>query len=190
LPSQHYRPQRKFPCIERRGDGEQGQSTGEERPWEVLRRRDLRQLRQLPNLTVAPAIFGEADLKAYVAKQPESEAEEDLAKLALLQCPLGSIGVHPSGGIDQARILQRFPEPVEDEVYWLGYSSPKALGGKSYIIQHPDGNWMVDGPTFHPDLVHRIEERGGLKIHLPHPPGPRRRRRSVCASFRCEAHHP
>ena len=118
---------------------------------------------------VAPTVFGEADLKAYVKKQPQYPEEEELAALALIQCPKGAIGVYRPGHIDPGKLLQRFPEIIEDGVHWAGYNSPKAYGSKSYLLQHPDGNWLIDGPRFHPDLVQKIEERGGLKyIFLTH----------------------
>jgi len=118
---------------------------------------------------VAPTVFGEAALRAFVAKQPDSSEEEELAELALVQCPKGSIGVAQPGQLAPLKLFQRFPELIESDVYWLGYNSPKAFGSKSYFIKHPDGNWMIDGPKFHPTLVKEIEERGGLKyIFLTH----------------------
>lgn len=117
----------------------------------------------------APEVFGEAENFAYVMKQPQSREETDAVELALLQCPRGAIGSYESIKIEAQRLQARFPEFVAEDVYYLGYNSPKSFGGKSYLIKHPLGNWMVDSPRFHKDLVEKIEKAGGLKyIFLTH----------------------
>jgi Zn-dependent hydrolases, including glyoxylases len=62
-----------------------------------------------------------------------------------------------------------FPLPLEEGVFYCGFNSPKSYGGKSYFVQHPQGNWLIDSPKFLPQLVARLEEQGGIShIFLTH----------------------
>ena len=36
-----------------------------------------------------------------------------------------------------------FPLLVEEPVYFCGFCSPKSFGGNSYLLRHPDGNWLI-----------------------------------------------
>ena len=54
-------------------------------------------------------------------------------------------------------------------MYYCGFNSPKSFGGNSYLIEHPDGNWLVDAPKFLPQLVKQLAARGGVAhIFLTH----------------------
>ncbi len=111
---------------------------------------------------VAPGMFAAADDHSYVARQPASEAERLRALMALVSCPTASIGteshadVHP--GIDA------FPEPVDDDVYFLGFTSEDSFGAWSYLIRRPAGNVVVDSPRAAAPLMKRIEELGGARL--------------------------
>jgi glyoxylase-like metal-dependent hydrolase (beta-lactamase superfamily II) len=70
-----------------------------------------------------------------------------------------------------AELTQRLdiPRPIEDEVYYCAFNSPKSYGGNSYFVQHPDGNWLIDSPRYLPLLEKRFEQLGGLRyIFLTH----------------------
>src|SRR4051812_40966773 len=112
---------------------------------------------------VAPAVFGEAADHAFVRHQPTTPNDRRHALYALVSCPTGSIGSR--GGDRPQAVMDDFPLPVEGEVDYCGYNSPKSYGGNSYFVRHPGGNWLIDAPKFQPRLVRRLEElRRG-----PHP---------------------
>jgi hypothetical protein len=51
-------------------------------------------------------------------------------------------------------------------VYYPGFNSPKSYGGHSYVIQHLEGNWLIDSPKYLLHLIRRFEEPGGLRYIL------------------------
>jgi glyoxylase-like metal-dependent hydrolase (beta-lactamase superfamily II)/ferredoxin len=112
---------------------------------------------------LAPAVFAEGPGHAYVHRQPEADPDRRQALRALVCCPTGSIGVR--GGERPQGVMDDFPLPVEDPVYYCGFTSPHSYGGSSYFVRHPDGNWLIDAPKFQPRLVRRLEDLGGL-AHL------------------------
>jgi glyoxylase-like metal-dependent hydrolase (beta-lactamase superfamily II)/ferredoxin len=116
---------------------------------------------------IAPRVFGEADGASFVRAQPADAAEERTALQALVACPTGSIGTRGTNRAKQ--VLGDFPLPVEDDVFYCGFTSPKSYGGSSYFVRHADGNWLIDSPKFLPPLVRTLEAQGGLKyIFLTH----------------------
>ena len=116
---------------------------------------------------IAPEVFGEADSYSFVQFQPTDSEQTHRSLQALVCCPTGSIGTH--GRNAAGAVLDDFPLPIEDDVYYSGMNSPKSFGGNSYFIRRPDGNWLVDSPKFLPRLVRRIEQWGGLsRIFLTH----------------------
>jgi glyoxylase-like metal-dependent hydrolase (beta-lactamase superfamily II)/ferredoxin len=116
---------------------------------------------------LAPEVFGEAPDHSYVRRQPATADERHRALQALVCCPTGSIG---SLGSDRpAAVLDDFPLPVEEPVYYCGFNSPKSFGGNAYFIRHSGGNWLIDSPKFLPRLVRRFEALGGIAhIFLTH----------------------
>lgn len=116
---------------------------------------------------LAPEIFTEEGDFSSVHHQPENGTEERNALRALLACPTASIGTVEKSRAQEA--MEDFPLPVEGEVYYCGFNSPKSFGGNSYFIRHAEGNWLVDSPKFLPHLVKKFKEAGGLKyIFLTH----------------------
>ncbi len=116
---------------------------------------------------LAPATFDDAGEYSYVRRQPGEPGQVHQALQALLSCPTGSIGtVNPN----QAKaVMADFPILIEDGVYYCGFNSPKSYGGSSYVVTHPDGNWLVDSPKYLPNLVRQFEAMGGIKwIFLTH----------------------
>src|SRR5690606_8561143 len=86
------------------------------------------------------------------------------ASRALLACPTGAIGSSDKSQLAQA--MKDFPLHIDEEVYFLGYTSEKSFGGSSYLIVRPDGNWMIDSPRYIPRLAKKIEEMGGIRYIL------------------------
>jgi ferredoxin len=116
---------------------------------------------------LAPAIFGETGAYAYVYAQPRTAAETRQALRALLACPTGSIGTLHRHNIAEMRA--DFPLHLDNGVFYCGFNSPRSYGGNSYVVQHGDGNWLIDSPKFLPHLVRQFENMGGLATHAPTP---------------------
>jgi glyoxylase-like metal-dependent hydrolase (beta-lactamase superfamily II) len=118
---------------------------------------------------LAPAVFGEAPDHAFVRTQPATVADRRRALHALVCCPTGSIGCLGDVGQPTQSVLDDFPLPIEEPVYYCGFTSPKSFGGSSYFVRHSGGNWLIDSPKFLPRLVRRFEELGGIAfIFLTH----------------------
>jgi glyoxylase-like metal-dependent hydrolase (beta-lactamase superfamily II)/ferredoxin len=115
---------------------------------------------------VAPASFRDAGGEASVYRQPSSPEETRRALMALVTCPVGAIGSEQPREFREAiRDAQSsFPELVEDNVYFCGYSSRNSFGASSYLIVRPEGNVLVDSPRFSSLLVERIERMGGIRL--------------------------
>jgi glyoxylase-like metal-dependent hydrolase (beta-lactamase superfamily II)/ferredoxin len=117
---------------------------------------------------MAPTVFDRAGEMSAVYHQPVDAAERLVALQALLSCPTGSIGtIDKPTDIRQAQ--ESFPVLITENVYHCGYHSEKSYGAASYLIQHPDGNILVDSPRFTPPLVKQIAAMGGVKyLYLTH----------------------
>jgi ferredoxin len=117
---------------------------------------------------MAPTVFTSVGEMSAVYHQPDSLQERLQALQALLSCPTGSIGtISKPDDIRQAHAS--LPILIADNVYHCGYHSEKSYAAASYLIQHPDGNILVDSPRFTPPLVKQIEAMGGVKyMYLTH----------------------
>jgi ferredoxin len=87
---------------------------------------------------LAPAVFAEGDGFAYVHAQPGDSESRRAAFRALLSCPTGSIGT--TGANEALTVRGDFPLPVEGNVFYCGFNSPKSYGGNSYFVRHVNGN--------------------------------------------------
>jgi glyoxylase-like metal-dependent hydrolase (beta-lactamase superfamily II)/ferredoxin len=117
---------------------------------------------------MAPTIFDRLGEMSAVYHQPIEPQERLQAMQALLSCPTASIGTidKPEDIKDAQRSL---PILVTENIYHCGYHSEKSYAAASYLIQHPDGNILVDSPRYTPPLVDRIEAMGGIKyLYLTH----------------------
>lgn len=116
---------------------------------------------------LAPSTFTDADEYSYVYHQPQTQEDTRQALQALVCCPTGSIGTISA---NQAKaIIADFPLPIEENVFYNGFTSPKSYGASSYFIQHPEGNWLIDSPKFLPNLIKQFEALGGIRyLFLSH----------------------
>lgn len=116
---------------------------------------------------LAPAIFRDHGEQCSVYHQPETETEIKSAMMALVACPTGSIGTTQS---HNAHIgIDAFPLPVDDDVYFCGFTSESSFGAWSYLITRPasdGGNLLIDSPRFASQLLKRIEAMGGVSRML------------------------
>jgi glyoxylase-like metal-dependent hydrolase (beta-lactamase superfamily II)/ferredoxin len=116
---------------------------------------------------LAPHNFRDAGDYSSVFQQPTNQEEERESYQALLSCPTGSIGAR---GKNQAKeFIGDFPLQIDGDVYYTGFNSEKSYGANSFLIRHPQGNWLVDSPKFLPHLAKNLEKLGGIKyIFLTH----------------------
>jgi glyoxylase-like metal-dependent hydrolase (beta-lactamase superfamily II) len=80
--------------------------------------------------------------------------------MALLACPVGSIGMIGDKDLKEAR--KSFPVHLDGPVYLNGFNDEKTFGADSYFIKSPQGNWLLDSPRFVIDLVKAFESHGGI----------------------------
>ena len=111
---------------------------------------------------IAPAVFAEGPDHSYVARQPGDDRDRLRAMMALVACPTGSIGVSPRA--DARAAIAAFPETVDENVSFCGFTSRDSFGAWSYLVERPEGNVLVDSPRAIPRLLSELERRGGLSM--------------------------
>jgi glyoxylase-like metal-dependent hydrolase (beta-lactamase superfamily II)/ferredoxin len=111
---------------------------------------------------VAPDSFAEGLGGSRVHRQPDSPGQVGRARMALVACPVAAIGTGAKHDLQEAR--RAFPEPIEEDVYFCGWASPRSYGAASYFIRRPGGNVLVDSPRFARPLVERLEALGGVAL--------------------------
>lgn len=119
---------------------------------------------------IAPGVFRDHGDQSSVFRQPASAGETRRALMALVACPTSSIGT--TKGHDAREGVEAFPERVDGEVYFCGFTSESSFGAWSYLVTRPaaeGGNLLVDSPRFTRPLVRRLEALGGVgTIFLTH----------------------
>jgi glyoxylase-like metal-dependent hydrolase (beta-lactamase superfamily II) len=113
---------------------------------------------------LAPGIFRDHGDQCSVHHQPQTADETRLAMMALVSCPTGSIGAVESH--DAHLGIDAFPQLLDDDVYFCGFTSESSFGAWSYLIKRPDGNVLIDSPRFASQLVKHIEAMGGVSQML------------------------
>lgn len=114
---------------------------------------------------IAPATFRDHGGQSSVGRQPQNPRERHAALKALVACPTASIGTRAEAP-DVAAAAAAYPEPIDGEVYFCGFTSEKTFGGWSYLIVRPPergGNVLIDSPRFTQPLVRRLRELGGVR---------------------------
>lgn len=110
---------------------------------------------------IAPDTFNDKDRKSRVYKQPDTEEQKHRALMAVISCPVSSIGTEEKH--DLSKTLASYPDPIDENVFHCGFHSKSSFGATSYLVKRPEGNVMVDSPRFVKALAGRIEEMGGVK---------------------------
>ena len=109
---------------------------------------------------VAPSIFEEGSGHSFVRAQPADAAERRRALMALVAGPTASIGtVSKSDASEGARA---FPETIDENVSFCGFTAESSFGAWSYLIDRPGANVLVDSPRAAGPLLNALEERGGV----------------------------
>lgn len=106
----------------------------------------------------APDVFAEVGEYSAVEHQPQTADQVHRAELALLACPVGSIGAvrHKISARDD------FPLEIEGGVAICGFNAEASFGANSFFVRRADGNYLIDSPRFVSSLVKRIEAAGGI----------------------------
>ena len=118
---------------------------------------------------LAPSSFEEIGDYSAVSRQPDGDTHVHQAYQALLACPVGSIGTEHSDKSRLHQAMASFPLQLEHGVSYCGFNSEKSFGANSFLIEHPDGNWLIDSPRYIKHLIEVFEQRGGIaKIFLTH----------------------
>ncbi|ASS74600.1 MBL fold metallo-hydrolase [Tumebacillus algifaecis] len=116
---------------------------------------------------LAPEFYSAVGDFSAVTKQPQGDEEKRIAYRAMLSCPTGAIQSNEKSGLFEAG--DDFPLLLTEGVYYCGFTSRKSYGGSSYLLLHPDGNWLIDAPRFHRPLAEKIAALGGIRyIFLTH----------------------
>jgi glyoxylase-like metal-dependent hydrolase (beta-lactamase superfamily II) len=114
---------------------------------------------------IAPATFRDIREQSIVYRQPETTGEIRKALMALIACPTASIGTTSRHEVKPA--IQCFPELIDENVYFCGFTSQSSFGAWSYLIVRPPergGNVLVDSPRYNAHLTNRIVALGGLSL--------------------------
>ena len=113
---------------------------------------------------IAPETFTEDHDTSIVHHQPANAGEIKRALMALVACPTASIGTieHHDAHIG----IDAFPERIDENVFFCGFTAESSFGAWSYLIVRPEsegGNVLVDSPRFATQLVKKITAMGGVR---------------------------
>ena len=119
---------------------------------------------------VAPDAFAQGDGHSFVAAQPADAKARRRALMALVACPTASIGMVSDARLAAAtpaaevrRASGAFPERVDENVSFCGYTAESSFGAWSYFVERPQGgNVLVDSPRAAGPLLKELERRGGV----------------------------
>jgi glyoxylase-like metal-dependent hydrolase (beta-lactamase superfamily II)/ferredoxin len=119
---------------------------------------------------IAPAVFRDHGGQSSVHRQPRADGEVLGALKAIVACPTASIGT--TRDYDARRGVEAFPELLDGNVYFCGFTAESSFGAWSYLVVRPEsegGNVLVDSPRFTRPLVRKLEALGGVRtIFLTH----------------------
>jgi glyoxylase-like metal-dependent hydrolase (beta-lactamase superfamily II)/ferredoxin len=119
---------------------------------------------------IAPTVFRDHGDQSSVYEQPRTEEEVRRALMAVVACPTASIGT--TREYDARVGVEAFPERLDGDVYFCGFTSESSFGAWSYLVvrtEEEGGNVLVDSPRFTRPLVRKIEALGGVgTIFLTH----------------------
>lgn len=110
----------------------------------------------------APETFMDGGDHAKVHVQPADDPARLRASMALVACPVGSIGTDDRTDLHAA--AGAFPHPLADDVFFCGYTSDKSFGAWSYLIRRPSGNVLMDSPRAAEPLMKNLEALGGVSM--------------------------
>lgn len=110
----------------------------------------------------APETFADGGDHARIRTQPGEGPARLRASMALVACPVGSIGTDDKADLPAA--TRGFPHPLADGVSFCGYASEKSFGAWSYFIRRPEGHVLMDSPRAAEPLMKNLERLGGVAM--------------------------
>lgn len=113
---------------------------------------------------VAPSVFARVGEQSAVVRQPAGDDDVLAAQKAAVACPTSSIGSSSKRLVREA--VAAYPERVDGDVYFCGYTAEASFGAHSYLIESAEGNVLVDSPRYAGPLVSRIAAMGGVRRML------------------------
>lgn len=117
---------------------------------------------------LAPETFTLENDLSYVKHQPDDDALEKRAIIALLSCPVFAIGMKERRERIDA-VTKSLPLKLHENVYFCGYNARSSFGASAYFIRRERGNILIDSPRFDRRLLRALEEMGGIRyIYLTH----------------------
>lgn len=118
---------------------------------------------------LAPDSFEGVGGLSAVTSQPQGDRQLLQAYQALLACPVGSIGTERGEPARLRTAMASFPLRLDEGLYYCGFNSEQSFGANSYVLLHPEGNWLIDSPRYVKHLVEAFEREGGIRyIFLTH----------------------
>lgn len=118
---------------------------------------------------LAPETFVLQNDLSRVTHQPENADETSRALVALLSCPVFSIGLREGRERISAAAETLLPMRLHENVFFCGYNARSSYAASSYLILRETGNILIDSPRFDPRLVRAVEALGGVQyIYLTH----------------------
>jgi len=116
---------------------------------------------------IAPEVFEEGRGHSFVRAQPSDEAARRRALMALVACPTSSIGTVSRTNASAGAAA--FPETVDGNVSFCGFTAESSFGAWSYFVERPEGNVLVDSPRAAGPLLNALADRGGVRtLFLTH----------------------
>jgi glyoxylase-like metal-dependent hydrolase (beta-lactamase superfamily II)/ferredoxin len=111
---------------------------------------------------VAPRVFERSDRLglSVVGRQPRTPEDGLRARMALVSCPVSSIG--SASKVDVHDAVAALPDPIEADVFYCGYAAESSFGAASYLVRRGEGNVLVDSPRAARPLMDRIGALGGV----------------------------
>jgi glyoxylase-like metal-dependent hydrolase (beta-lactamase superfamily II)/ferredoxin len=109
---------------------------------------------------IAPSVFTAGTGHSYVREQPGGAEEDRRALMALVACPTASIGTVSRRNARPG--AEAFPERIDGNVFFCGFTSERSFGAWSYFVERPGGNILVDSPRAAGPLLRALEARGGV----------------------------
>ena len=116
---------------------------------------------------IAPSVFEQGDGHSFVQAQPADDGDRRRALMALVACPTASIGT--ASRTDATPGVAAFPESVDENVSYCGFTAESSFGAWSYLVERPEGNVLVDSPRAAGPLLNALAGRGGVRtLFLTH----------------------
>lgn len=113
---------------------------------------------------IAPQVFARVERQSAVFRQPDNSEGIFAAQKAAVACPTSSIGSSSKKFVREA--VAAYPERIDGDVHYCGYTSEKSFGAQSYLVTRSEGNLLIDSPRFAGPLVRCIESMGGVETML------------------------